>query len=165
MYITVDTCPLVVLFSFISCIVQHLGLLEKSQGIRSVLEGSTLTVCVQRFWRMHQSCWWTCWLFPRDLSWLFHPIFLAVSTINSGLWSSSDRSFLAAFLWSSSSLVTCVVGAPKFLEWLPRNWYWCTRKYSTWLLVSLFSYGEGLGGMYSLISRGISRVAVFPLIL
>ena len=37
------------LFSFTRCIVQHLGLSEKSQGICSFLGGSTSACCVQHF--------------------------------------------------------------------------------------------------------------------
>ena len=46
---TVGICPVFWLFSFTRCIVQHLGLSEKSQGICSFLGGSTSACCVQHF--------------------------------------------------------------------------------------------------------------------
>ena len=41
-------------FKFKRCAIQHLGLSEKSQELRSVLGGSSLIVCVQRFQRRLQ---------------------------------------------------------------------------------------------------------------
>ena len=75
------------------------------------------------------------------------------------------RSFLAVVFWYSHPLVPCVKGDPKLSEVLICNCDWCPRKYSPCLLVLLLCDEEGLSRLYSLLSEGISCVAVFTLIL
>ena len=102
------------IFSFTRCVVQHLELSKKIRGIRSVIGGSPLIVCVWNLRRSLLRCWWKCWLFPHDLDWLSR---------RSLILSPSRRVNLTTFDWRGycSILVSWCIWAPKFSEGLPWN--------------------------------------------
>ena len=72
---------------------------------------------------------------------------------------------LGAFLWDYCLLVPCATGTSKLLEGMLWNCKRCPRKSYPCLLVLLFHYGEGIDGVSSILSGGISCVVVFTLIL
>ena len=74
-------------------------------------------------------------------------------------------SFMMVILWDSFPLVTWAKGDPNFLEVLIRNYKQCLGKSSPYLLVLLFHDEEYLEGISSLLSDGISFVAIFNLIM
>ena len=114
--------PIIDIFCSARCIVKHPSLSEKYWGLRSVLEVPLQFFVSEVFLRKLWKWWRTCWLFPRDLDWLFRhissqwsPIFLP------GCWS-SNRSCIGVVLWASPPLVVpCVKGAQKFSEGLFRK--------------------------------------------
>ena len=62
-------------------------------------------------------------------------------------------------------LVLCATGAPNLLEGMLHDCEQCPGKSSPCFRFSMFCDREGLDGMSSLISDGISCISVLPLIL
>ena len=80
------------------------------------------------------------WKFPRELmQFFFCPIFLAVSTLVSGLLFSSAIVWRVSLVSCLSQKVPCFLGAPKLSEGLIRACEQYTRKSSLLLLVTLVS--------------------------
>ena len=134
---TVGIWPLVDIFCFTRCVVQHLDLSSKSQGFRSILEGPTSTVCVRCFWRRLRSC--IC---------LFRPIFSLVSALVAG------SLFSSALVWRQSWGIL----DPWFSV---RKGLWSSRRdcFTTYVMSrEVFS----LPSVFVILWRRRSQRAVFP---
>ena len=166
------------LFSCTSCVVRHLvyllSLASKpcpfrtiSWGLHSVLEGSLQLFHIWNFWSEHQSCLVNFRALSAHRFWKVCPNFLGGLPLVAGLACPYIRYCMAAFLLDHlGPLVPLWKGAPDFLEGLPCDIELCPGKSSPYLQVSFSFDKEGLLGLYSLPSDGISFVvAVFPLIL
>ena len=80
-----------------------------------ILRVSLWLFCVRHFQRRLWSCHRTWWQFPRDLDWMFCPIFSEVSVLVSRLKYPYYQLFLAAFLWEYYlTLVTLWKGLQSF---------------------------------------------------
>ena len=73
-----------------------------SLGICSVLEGSTSIFCIWCFWGRLQSCPRNCLSFLLELAWIFHTIFLAVSSIVDRLMNQSNCYFVSTLFRTCS---------------------------------------------------------------
>ena len=134
------SAQLLVFFCFTRCVVQNLDISEKYQGIRSVIEGFSLIVCVRRFRGRLLIYQETCWLIRRELACLSRPIF----SRGFRYWHQVAvfiRYSLVAVLWVSRPLILCVTGSPKFLEGLIYDCKQFPDNYSPCLLFLLFRYG------------------------
>ena len=90
-------------------------------------------------------------------------IFSAVTYIFTGFIWYFNCAILAVVLFDSCLLFPWVKGAPKFLKGLLRVCEKFPGKFSPFLLVSYFFCEEDLQGLSSLLSYGITSVAVLPL--
>ena len=157
--------PIIFVFCFTRCVIQHFVILEKPWGLCSVLEGSSLNLCV-------------CPMFSRvgsedvsELVYEFHArcpegSILILSKLLSLIFGSSrsfKRAVLVVVLWVFSFLFLCVIGDLIFLDGLLPSCNWCTCNSSPCILVLLLCDKEGISGIYSLLSGSIFLVAIFPL--
>ena len=157
----VGICPVLGFFCFTRCVVQNLGLSEKSRGLLSVLEGSTLVIYLQIFRRRLQSCrrtWFS--ISTRSgleiISWHFSFLFSCHQVL---------QLFQPRCPFGSLLGLSVQKGAPKISEGLLCYCKQCPGKSSPCLLLSFSCGKEVIGGIYSLHCDGFSFVAIFPLIL
>ena len=138
---TAGICPLLGLFSFARCVIQHLRLSENSLGLCSLLEVSCLSwVCPEFYGGGSEDV--------GELVWYFFAIWpdWFVQSLLRGIYSCR----LAASIFPPCCTFGGLVGDQ------------CLWKSSPYLLVFLSRDVEGLDGISPLISDGISFVAVFP---
>ena len=150
-------CQLMV-FCFTRCVVQHLGLSKQYIGLRSVIEGSCLIVCVWPFQRRIWSFQITWWPFTRDLAYLYHPILSVISDLVSWLMYSS-----AFVWWRSCGIIVPWLLVKKRFRNSRRDCLTTTSDVPASLLPAFwFCDKEGIKGVTSLLSDGISCVVTFP---
>ena len=166
------------LFSCTSCVVRHLvyllSLASKpcpfrtiSWGLHSVLEGSLQLFHIWNFWREHRSCLvnFRALSAQHGLEGLPRFSWRSPSCRRAGL-SIYPLLHGGVLVGSSWSFGYPLKRGSRFLEGLPCDIELCPGKSSPYLQVSFSFDKEGLLGLYSLPSDGISFVvAVFPLIL
>ena len=83
------------IFCFTRGLVQHIGFSGKYPGLWSVLEVPLLFFALNVFQRRLKRCRQYCWIFPRNLAWLFRPI----SSRRSPHLSSGYFTHLTALFW------------------------------------------------------------------
>ena len=153
--------PIIGIFSFTRCVVQHLGLSGKSRGIRYVIEGSIYCLFTTF---LEEALKITASLFALSVR-------AGLKVLSGSFWSSCiwlmgipDPSIVMSLRRYCLFYYLCE-GAQKFLEGMIRNCERYLGKSSLWILFSSSCDKAGFEGLSSLISDEIYLIPVFPLIL
>ena len=166
--IRLPICNIIGIVYFYNIWFQHLSLLVKSWGIRSVLEGHRFQFLSNIFpWEAPKlsESYISC-QFPRELLRFFlRPILSTVSSLVARFLTFSCSSDGVLFgLWGILFLCSsCVIRDPNLLEGLLRDCKRCPGKYSSCLLLSSNCYIESIYVISSLLYDELNLVAIFPL--
>ena len=130
---------------------QHLELLEKYWGLRSVIEDYPFNFCACKFFGGLLSCCQIHYQFPHKLLQLFPLVIIG------SICSCLRFADVWPLFWRRSGGIIvpcspCVTGVLKLSEVLLHYFEWCPRKSSPWLLFLLSYDLEGIDGLSSLLS-------------